>query len=305
MSKKIRYIVLGIIAVVALAAGLFWLVPPQTSNKPITVTGGITSEAQTLGSIDAEMIKHYTGRPTRVINNLATVTINQKAMTNGDAQVSAARYTGTDLTTTLGFKAEKDPKKTFDIVHDQFEKKFNQTWFPSYGFENTYVVLVRQDTAKKYHLKTVSDLEKVADKLSLGVDTAWMTRKGDGYDGFKKTYFPFKSIHPMQIGLVYTAVASKKMDAVMGYTTDGRIGSYNLVMLKDDRRFFPPYDACPVVDNKTLNSTPGLREAMMKLRGKITTKQMQELNYQVDNNLKEPSVVAHEFLEKHNYFEGE
>ncbi|KRN76039.1 osmoprotectant ABC transporter substrate-binding protein [Weissella minor] len=304
-KKKIKNILLGIIALVALGAGYFWLMPPETANKPITITGGITSEAQTLGSINADMIEHYTGRQTRVINNLATTTINQKAMTNNDAQVSAARYTGTDLTTTLGLPAEKDPKKAFDTVHDEFQKQYNETWFPSYGFENTYVFLVRKDTAKKYNLKTVSDMEKVADKLSLGVDTAWVTRKGDGYDGFKKTYFPFESIHPMQIGLVYTAVASKKMDVVLGYTTDGRINSYDLVMLKDDRQFFPPYDACPVVDNVTLSQTPKLREAMLKMQGKITTEQMQKLNYEVDNNLKEPSVVAREFLEKNNYFEGE
>ncbi|MBS0948912.1 osmoprotectant ABC transporter substrate-binding protein [Weissella minor] len=304
-KKKIKNILLGIIALVALSAGYFWLMPPETANKPITITGGITSEAQTLGSINADMIEHYTGRQTRVINNLATTTINQKAMTNNDAQVSAARYTGTDLTTTLGLPAEKDPKKAFDTVHDEFQKQYNETWFPSYGFENTYVFLVRKDTAKKYNLKTVSDMEKVADKLSLGVDTAWVTRKGDGYDGFKQTYFPFESIHPMQIGLVYTAVASKKMDVVLGYTTDGRINSYDLVMLKDDRQFFPPYDACPVVDNVTLSQTPKLREAMLKMQGKITTEQMQKLNYEVDNNLKEPSVVAREFLEKNNYFEGE
>lgn len=304
-QKKVRNIVIGVVAFIVLLAGYFWLMPPQTENKPITVTGGITSEAQTLGSINADMISHYTGRPTLVINNLATTTINQKAMTNGDAQVSAARYTGTDLTTTLGLPAEKNPQKAFNTVHDQFEKKYNETWFPSYGFENTYVFLVRKDTAKKYNLKTVSDMEKVADKLSLGVDTAWVTRQGDGYDGFKKTYFPFKSIHPMQIGLVYTAVASKKMDVVLGYTTDGRIGSYDLTMLKDDRHYFPPYDACPVVDNVTLNTTPGLKKAMTKLSGKIDTKQMQQLNYQVDNNLKEPSVVANDFLQKHNYFEGE
>ncbi|WP_369676883.1 glycine betaine ABC transporter substrate-binding protein, partial [Enterococcus faecium] len=93
--------------------------------------------------------------------------------------------------------------------------------------------------AEKYNLKTVSYLGKVADKLVAGVDTAWITREGDGYEGFKKEYnFQFKSILPMQIGLVYDAVNAGKMDVILGYSTDGRIGSYDLVMLKDDKRFF-------------------------------------------------------------------
>ncbi|MRC57010.1 osmoprotectant ABC transporter substrate-binding protein, partial [Bacillus thuringiensis] len=78
---------------------------------------------------------------------------------------SAARYTGTDLTTTLNLPPEKDPKKAFEIVKDEFEKRYDQTWFPSYGFENTYVFLVRKDTAQKYQLSKVSDLKNVADEL--------------------------------------------------------------------------------------------------------------------------------------------
>ncbi|MCU2223632.1 osmoprotectant ABC transporter substrate-binding protein, partial [Enterococcus faecalis] len=183
---------------------------------------------------------------------------------------------------------------------------YQQTWFPSYGFENTYVFLVTKETAEKYNLKTVSDLGKVADKLVAGVDTAWITREGDGYEGFKKEYnFQFKSILPMQIGLVYDAVNAGKMDVILGYSTDGRIGSYDLVMLKDDKRFFPPYDAAPVVSDKLLKETPEIKDVLNRLDGKISTKKMQELNYQADNDLIEPAVVAERFLKENNYFEGE
>ena len=224
---------------------------------------------------------------------------------NGDASISAARYTGTDLTTTLNLPPEKDPKKAFAIVKQEFEKRYDQTWFPSYGFENTYVFLVRKDTAEKYNLKKVSDLKNVADQLVAGVDTSWITRKGDGYDGFQTTYgFSFDSILPMQIGLVYNAVEAGKMDIVLGYSTDGRIASYDLVMLEDDRNFFPPYDAAPVVDNQVLKNTPGLEEALNKLGNTISTEKMQQLNYEADNNLVEPSVVAERFLKENHYFEG-
>ncbi|MGK0551666.1 osmoprotectant ABC transporter substrate-binding protein [Enterococcus faecalis] len=279
----------------------------STSDKEtVAITGGITSEAQILGSLIAGMVEHYTDKKTVVINNLATTTINHQAMVNGDASISAARYTGTDLTTTLHLPAEKDPKKAFDIVKKEFNSRYQQTWFPSYGFENTYTFIVTKATAQKYHLKTVSDLGKVADKLVAGVDTAWITREGDGYEGFKQAYqFQFKSILPMQIGLVYDAVNAGKMDVILGYSTDGRIGSYDLVMLKDDRRFFPPYDAAPVVSNQLLKQTPEVADALERLAGKISTEQMQKLNYEADNNLVEPAVVAKKFLQEHHYFEGE
>jgi osmoprotectant transport system substrate-binding protein len=292
-------------AIFFLASCSFPGLASNTDKNTISITGGITSEAQILASLVAGMVEHYTDKNTAIINNLATTTINHQAMMNGDASISAARYTGTDLTTTLNLPPEKDPQKAFDIVTREFEKRYNQTWFTSYGFENTFVFLVRKDTAEKYNLKKISDLKNVADKLVAGVDTSWINRKGDGYDGFQTTYgFSFDSILPMQIGLVYDAVEAGKMDIVLGYSTDGRIASYDLVMLEDDLRFFPPYDAASVVDNEILKETPQLKEALRKLGNTISTEEMQKLNYEADNNLIEPSVVAERFLKAHRYFEG-
>ncbi|STP29031.1 glycine betaine/carnitine/choline ABC transporter [Enterococcus durans] len=303
--KRLLNSLLLMVTALLLASCSFPGLASNTDEETISITGGITSEAQILASLVAGMVEHYTDKNTAIINNLATTTINHQAMMNGDASISAARYTGTDLTTTLNLPPEKDPKKAFAIVKQEFEKRYDQTWFPSYGFENTYVFLVRKDTAEKYNLKKVSDLKNVADQLVAGVDTSWITRKGDGYDGFQTTYgFSFDSILPMQIGLVYNAVEAGKMDIVLGYSTDGRIASYDLVMLEDDRNFFPPYDAAPVVDNQVLKNTPGLEEALNKLGNTISTEKMQQLNYEADNNLVEPSVVAERFLKENHYFEG-
>ena len=303
--KRLLNSLLLMVTALLLASCSFPGLASNTDEETISITGGITSEAQILASLVAGMVEHYTDKNTAIINNLATTTINHQAMMNGDASISAARYTGTDSTTTLNLPPEKDPKKAFAIVKQEFEKRYDQTWFPSYGFENTYVFLVRKDTAEKYNLKKVSDLKNVADQLVAGVDTSWITRKGDGYDGFQTTYgFSFDSILPMQIGLVYDAVEAGKMDIVLGYSTDGRIASYDLVMLEDDRNFFPPYDAAPVVDNQVLKNTPGLEEALNKLGNTISTEKMQQLNYEADNNLVEPSVVAERFLKENHYFEG-
>lgn len=306
MKKTSKLALLFSLSVALLSGCSFPGLASTSDENTVAITGGITSEAQILGAVVAGMVEHYTDKNTTVINNLATTTINHQAMMNGDASISAARYTGTDLTTTLGLEPESDPQAAFDKVKSEFEKRYQQTWFPSYGFDNTYVFLVRKDTAEKYGLEKVSDLKDVADQLVAGVDTAWITRVGDGYDGFQKAYgFSFQNILPMQIGLVYDAVDNGKMDIVLGYSTDGRIGSYDLVMLEDDLNFFPPYDAAPIVDDKLLQETPEIGDALNKLAGKIDTEKMQELNYQVDNDLLEPTVVAERFLEENNYFEGE
>ena len=278
----------------------------KTSNDPntIAITGGITTETQILASLVAEMIEHYTDKDTTIINNLGTTNINHQAMLNGDAQISAARYTGTDIASTLQLEPIIDPKEAFTVVKREFKERFNQVWYPSYGFANTYVFLVRQDTAEEFNLKTVSDLAQVADQLVVGADRAWMAREGDGYQGFIKTYgFSFESILPMQIGLVYNAVAANQMDVVLGYSTDGRIASYDLVMLEDDLNFFPPYDASPVITQELLDEVPELDTILMKLAGVIDTTMMQKLNYLSDNDLIEPSIVAKDFLEENNYFE--
>ncbi|MEG0292788.1 osmoprotectant ABC transporter substrate-binding protein [Enterococcus sp.] len=302
--KKMKQLFLFFVMAFALSAcslpGL------KTSNDPntIAITGGITTEAQILASLVAEMIEHYTDKNTTIINNLGTTNINHQAMLNGDAQISAARYTGTDVASTLQLEPIIDPKEAFTVVKREFKERFNQVWYPSYGFANTYVFLVRQDTAEEFNLKTVSDLAQVADQLVVGADRAWMAREGDGYQGFIKTYgFSFESILPMQIGLVYNAVAANQMDVVLGYSTDGRIASYDLVMLEDDLNFFPPYDASPVITQELLDEVPELDTILMKLAGVIDTTMMQKLNYLSDNDLIEPSIVAKDFLEENNYFE--
>ncbi|GAA3018161.1 osmoprotectant ABC transporter substrate-binding protein [Tetragenococcus solitarius] len=304
--KKIKNLILFLGGLLLLAGCSFPGLASNQSEDTVAITGGITTESQILASMVADMVEHYTDKQTTIINNLGTTNINHEAMMNGDADISSTRYTGTDVASTLLLPPEKDPAKALKLVQKEFKERYNQDWLASYGFDNTYVFLVRKDTAEKYNLKTVSDLKDVAGELKVGADRAWMTREGDGYPGFTKEYgFKFDSIYPMQIGLVYDAVAAHRMDVVLGYSTDGRIASYDLVMLEDDRQYFPPYDASPIINDELAQRDPEVKDALGRLAGKIDTETMQKLNYQSDNNLVEPSIVAERFLEQHNYFEDE
>ncbi|MGN9866628.1 osmoprotectant ABC transporter substrate-binding lipoprotein OpuCC [Bacillus swezeyi] len=274
------------------------------SGQTIKIGSQSITESEIMANMLAQLIEHDTDLKTALVKNLGSNYVQHQAMLGGDIDISATRYSGTDLTSTLGREAEKDPEKALKIVQKDFKKKFNYKWYDSYGFDNTYAFTVTKELAEKGNYETISDLKKDAGKLKLGVDNAWLKRKGDGYQGFKQTYgFEFGSTFPMQIGLVYDAVKNGKMDIVLAYSTDGRIKAYDLKILKDDKHFFPPYDSSPVVPEKVLKEHPELEGVISKLIGKIDTDTMQELNYEVDGKLKEPSVVAAEFLKKHNYFQ--
>ncbi|MFJ5622534.1 osmoprotectant ABC transporter substrate-binding protein [Peribacillus loiseleuriae] len=271
-----------------------------------TVTVGTlgTSESQIMGNIVRLMIEHYTDVHVEMVNNLGSSIVQHKAMMSGDVDITATRYTGTDLAGALGMEPVKDPQEALEIVQREFEERFDQTWFDSYGFANSYAFTVTRELAEKENLNTVSDLKPFVSELKLGVDNAWLKRKGDGYEGFVEEYgFEFGKTYPMQIGLVYQAAASGKMDVVLAYTTDGRIKAFELKVLEDDKYFFPPYDTSVVASNDVLDKHPGLRDILQKLAGTIDTEKMQELNYAADGEMKEPLIIAKEFLEEQNYFE--
>ena len=275
-----------------------------TSKNSVAIGTLGTAESKTMGNIIKQMIDHNTDLNTSLVTNLGSSVVQHKAMVDGEIDVSSTRYTGTDLAGALGMEPEKDPEKALDIVQKEFDKQFDQTWFGSYGFANSYAFTVAGDLAREENLRKVSDLEKIATDVDLGVDSSWIKRKGDGYPGFIEEYgFEFKRAFPMSFGLVYKAVASEKMDVVLAYTTDGRIKAYDLKVLEDDKNFFPPYDASPVVSNELLEKHPELTDVFNKLENTISTEMMQELNYEVDVKLREPATVAKEFLEENNYFE--
>lgn len=275
-------------------------------GKTIRIAAQNTTESSIVANIILELINEESDYGATLISNLGSSSVTHEALLRGDADIAATRYTGTDLTGALGMDPIKNPEEAAKVIKREFTKRFDQTWFPTYGFANTYAFMVTDAYAKENNLKTVSDLGKMADSAKAGVDSTWMTREGDGYKEFTEAYgYSFKNIYPMQIGLVYNAVASDKMQVVLGYSTDGRIPSYDLTILEDDKQFFPPYETSMVVNNELLRDYPDLEALLHRLDGKIDLETMQKLNFEVDDKLLEPAVVAKNFLEEHNYFREE
>ena len=303
--KKIQRIAALFMAAIVLSSCSLPGLGSGFNEEGITITGGSTTEQQIIGYIVEGMVEHYIDIDAQIVNNLGSSSLNHQALVGGDANVAATKYTGTSLTGELGRDPITDPEKALELVVDGFAAEFNQKWFPTYGFANTYAFMVTQELADQYNLVTISDLEDVAGELNAGVDSSWIQREGDGYAAFLDTYgFDFNRVYPMQIGLVYNALQAGEMDVVLGYSTDGRIKSYDLVVLEDDKQLFPPYDASPVATFEVLEAYPELNEVLSKLQNSITDEKMQELNYISDNNLIEPKVVADDFLKENNYFES-
>ncbi len=271
----------------------------------IVVASSNYAERQIMSEMVAEMIRHYMPEVNvSLINNLGTSTLVHQSIMHGDANVAGCMYTGTSLTGELGREPITDPEKAFEEVVKGYREEFDTKWYPSFGFANTYAFMVTRDLAERENLQKVSDLERLKDDIRVGVDGHWVQREGDGYEAFKEVYgFSFKNINQMEIGLVYSAVHAGEMDVVLGYSTDGRINSYDLVLLEDDLRLFPPYDASPVATYDLLKKYPELDDVLMRLAGTIDSETMQKMNRMSDEDHMEPKVIAKQFLEQHNYFE--
>lgn len=274
-----------------------------SSKNTITIGALGTSESTTMAYIIKQLIEHDTDYNVDIVGNMGSSIVQHQAINQGEVDITSTRYTGTDLPGALKMEPVTDPDEALEIVQREFEERFDQKWFEPYGFANSYAFTVTKDLAEEENLTTVSDVKDLAPDLRLGVDNAWLNREGDGYQAFIEQYgFEFGKAYPMQIGLVYKAVNSGDMDVVLAYTTDGRIESFDLVPLEDDKLFFPPYDASAVATNEVLERFPEVEGVIEKLAGQIDDETMREMNYQADVKLKEPYIVAKNFLEKHNYF---
>jgi osmoprotectant transport system substrate-binding protein len=289
--NRAAFLLLLIVAITAVLSGC------GNSNKIIIGTQTY-SEPKILAQMHKLLIEDRTELEVDVLPDLASSTVVTQAMKNNDIQM-AILYTGMIFDNYFPVENTKDRASVLNQAKAGFDKHYGFHWFDPYGFENTYAFTVREDVAEQNKLQQISDVAPIANTMALGVDTTWLERSSDGYPAFQKHYgITFGKTLPMEVALVYKAVASKNVDIVLAYSTDPRIKEYKLTSLKDDKQFFPPYDAAPVIRNDVLAKHPQLNEVIRLLAGKIDVKTMIELNYEVDVNKRNERKVAEEYLKK-------
>lgn len=268
----------------------------QPSKKNLVIGSKNFTESIILAELFAQHIENTTGEKVDRQFNLGGTIICHQALLAGQIDIYP-EYTGTALMAILQEPAQTDSQKVYDLVKDTYQKKFSATIFSPLGFNNTFAILVRREDAEKLNLKTISEVSKYTLEWKAGFGYEFMSR-ADGFSAFASKYnLKFKEApKEMDLSLTYRALAEKQVDLIAGNSTDGLIASLNLFMLADDQNFFPPYQAVPIVNNKSLERLPLLKETLAKLAGKISESEIQKLNGLVDIEHQEIKKVVKDFL---------
>ncbi len=309
LKGKLRPLALFLPLVLVIVGIIAYLTKPsqatfnkqEDAQKKETICIGTKNftEQFILGELMAQLIECKTNLEVRRYFNLGGTMICHKALINGEIDLYA-EYTGTGLTAILNRQYISNPKKVYQIISRAYLDKFNVKWLQPFGFNNTYVITVSQEDAKRYGWEKISDLASEASHLSAGFTSEFVERE-DGYPRLVHSYgFNFHDVKDFDPSLMYEAISREEVDIICAFATDGRIAAYNLVTLEDDKNIFPPYEAAPVIRMETLKKHREIRTALEPLLGLLSKESMQMLNYEVDKKNRNYKKVASEFLKSKN-----
>ncbi len=253
------------------------------------------AEELLLGEMYARLLEHA-GYPVERKLNLGGTNIAMASILRGEIDLYP-EYTGTALLTQLKLAPMHDRDAVFRTVKARYETQYGLTWLRPAPMNDTQSLATTAQTAQRFGLRTLSDCARLAPQLRLGAVPEF-TDRPDGLPGLQKAYggFRFATITLIDIGLKYTALLDGKVDVVVAFGTDGQIDANHLVVLTDDKHFFPPYQVAPVVRRNTLARYPGIAPALNPLAPHLTDVVMRRLNWRVDGKHEEPVDVATDFL---------
>ena len=281
----------------------FALILAIASCNPNSNSGGSTiaigsknfTEQDVLGELLAQQIEAITGLKVDRRLHLGGTFVCHEALIAGkiDAYIE---YTGTAFTAVLKQNTISDPKSVYRQVKQAYAKQFGLEVTQPLGFNNTFAMIVRGEDARRLNLQTLSQATQYTPQWRAGFGYEFVERP-DGFPGLAKTYgIRFaESPRVMDLGLIYRALIQKQVDVVAGNSTDGQIARLGLVALKDDKHYFPPYEAAPIVRQQTLAKYPKIRQALQQLGGLITETEMRRLNYLVEGEMRDIKEVVREF----------
>jgi osmoprotectant transport system substrate-binding protein len=295
MKKKIVFGVL--LAVSGILAGCGSETGGE-SAEPIVIGGKPWTEQYILPQLLGQYIEANSEYEVEYEEGLGEVAILTPALEQGDIDLYV-EYTGTGLKDVL--KEESVPgqssEEVLERVRKGYEETLKATWLEPLGFENGYTLAYSKDSG--YDAKTYSDLAEISQKqdMSFGAPHPFYERKGDGFNDMVKAYpFKFSAMESFDPAIMYEAVKNGEVDVIPAFTTDSRIGLFDLQTTEDDLSFFPKYDAAPVVRLETLEEYPELESVLNGLSGKISEEEMLAMNARVDQDQEVASDVARDFL---------
>ena len=300
-KAKARKIQKGILAVTAgILVAIFAVTGASqklSNKKVITIGSKDFTEQEILGNILSELVERKTDIAVNRKFALGGTQVIFSALQNGDVDMYVS-YSGTAYGDVLKYIPISDVEKVYNTVKKDYKNKYNIEVLKQMGFNNTYTLAVTKETAGKYNLKTISDLANVANNLTATTTLEFLNRE-DGLLGLAKKYnFNFYDTVGIDGSPRYAALINKESDVIDAFSTDGLLKKYDLKVLKDDRNFFPPYYAIPVIRAETLEKYPEIQPLVEEVGKLLNDEVMAELNYEVDELKKDPKDVAVEFLQK-------
>ena len=280
----------------ALLAVILTLLPACAHTARIVVGCKNFTEQIILGELIAQQIENKTHLPVERRFYLGGTYIAHQSILAGRIDIYP-EYTGTALTAVLKQQPGSDRKTVYDRVKSEYEKQFDLTLSPPLGFNDTFAIEVRGDDARRLHLATLSQSAAFTPQWRAGFGYEFMERP-DGYKGLVATYALRFAAAPriMDLGLLTRALKDHQVDLIAGNMTDGLIPALDLFVLEDDKHYFPPYEAVPVIREETLAQHPEVKQALDELAGKISDAEMRKLNYEVDGEKRDVKEVVKEFL---------
>jgi glycine betaine/choline ABC-type transport system substrate-binding protein len=263
--------------------------------RPVVIGSKNFTESVILGEIVAQQLERA-GVPVERKLNLGGTFVCHAALIAGQLD-GYVEYTGTAYAAVLKLPPAADARLVTATVDTAYRNRWQLAWMPSLGFDNTFAMLVRRADAERLHISSLSDAVPFAKEWRAAFGYEFMER-ADGFPGLAARYgLAFRSAPSvMDLGLTYRALADGKVDMIAGNSTDGQIKALDLVQLADDRHYFPPYEAAPVVRAEMLQRYPAARRALMALAGTISAETMRNLNYEVDVQHRDARQVALEFV---------
>lgn len=299
-DSRYRRMVIAGVAILIITPLLLIAFKQQRDKIPgsdeIVVATKPTSEQYILGEIISQLIEFHTDLAVKRVFGIGGGTSNiQPGMISGEIDIYP-EYTGTAWLFVLKQKKISDPDSLFTSLQKAYNNKFGLTWVARFGFNNTYTIALAEETATKDNMISISDLSPESNEFVFGAEFDFFERD-DGFPGLSKLYsLKFKKLVELDINLKFKAIENKTVNVINAFSTDPRIRQLNLRMLKDDKKYFPAYQAGIVARQETLEKYPKLRKILEKVESSINDSTMIMLNYQVDILHKSPEDVAEDFL---------
>jgi len=298
MPTRASHLPLDKIAVLACIAALCSC-GPSRENRIVVGSKNFT-EQLVLSELLAQQIENKTHLSVERRFYLAGTYICHQAILSGRIDIYP-EYTGTALTAVLKQKSAGDKEQIYQRVKSEYARRFNLAIGPTFGFNDTFAIEIRGEDARRLHLGTISQAAAYTPQWRPGFGYEFMERP-DGYKGWVATYGLRFAEAPriMDLGLLDRALKDKQVDLIAGNMTDGLIPALDLFVLEDDRRYFPPYEAVPVVRQEALDRHPELSGVLNELGGEISDDDMRRLNYAVEGEHQDVKQVVQAFLRKKN-----